>query len=56
MRLRQFADGIINHKWFHPTAYQDLNEGRMQILYTTQYYIFLDRDMCGEMVRVTDGD
>jgi hypothetical protein len=53
MRLRQLADGIINHEWFHPTAYQDLNEGRMSISNTTQYYIFLDRDTCGEKVRAT---
>lgn len=51
MRLRQLMDGVINHQWFHPTAYEDINEGRMEISNTTRYYIFIDSDMCGEKVR-----
>lgn len=50
MRMRQLMDGIINHPWFHPTAWQALNDGSMEISNTTRYYVFLDRDTCGEKV------
>lgn len=48
MRGRELMDGVINHPWFHPTAWQDLNEGKLAISNTTRYYVFLDQDTCDE--------
>lgn len=47
-RSRELYEGIINHPWFHPTAWQDLNEGRMELSSDTRYYVFLDRETAGE--------
>ena len=47
-RTNELVEGVINHPWFHPTAWEDLNEGRMPISNNTRYYVFLDRDTCGE--------
>lgn len=40
--------GIINHPWFHPTAWDDIEAGRMPVSSSTRYYVFVDRDTCGE--------
>jgi hypothetical protein len=56
LRTRDLIQGIINHPWFHPTAWEDINDGDenarktfMETLPTeTRYYIFLDRETCGE--------
>jgi hypothetical protein len=48
IRTRELVNGIINHPWFHPTAFQDLQEGTMQLNNSTRYYIFLDKHSCGE--------
>ena len=49
LRTRMLVHGIINHPWFHPTAWEDINSGRLQVSPTTRYYVFLDRDTCLEM-------
>lgn len=49
-RTRQLIEGIINHPWFHPTAWQDINEGRMQLDDNLRYYIFLDRETAGKWI------
>ena len=48
LRTRKLVHGIINHPWFHPTAWEDINSGRLQVSPTTRYYIFLDRETCAE--------
>ena len=48
LRTRGLVEGVINHPWFHPTGWEDLNAGRMEISNTTRYYVFLDRETCGE--------
>jgi hypothetical protein len=47
-RTRELYEGIINHPWFHPTGWRDLNDGRLEISNTTRYYVFLDRETAGE--------
>jgi len=48
IRLRKLLQGIINHPWFHPTAWQDIIEGRAEIDPTIRYYVFLDAETCFE--------
>ena len=48
MRSKELTEAIINHPWFHPTAWEDLNEGRMAIRDDVRYYVFVDRDTCGD--------
>lgn len=45
-RTRELVEGIVNHPWFHPTAFQDINSGRMSISNTTRLYLFLDAETC----------
>jgi hypothetical protein len=48
VRARELIEAVVNHPWFHPTAWRDINEGRMPISNTTHYYLFLDQDVCME--------
>ena len=48
VRTRQLVEGIINHPWFHPTAWRDILEGRFAIDPSIHYYVFLDQDTCME--------
>ena len=48
LRTRKLVHGIVNHPWFHPTAWEDINSGRLQVSPTTRYYVFLDRETCAE--------
>jgi len=41
-------EGIINHEYFHPTAWQDLESGKMKINERVRYYVFLDAETCHE--------
>ena len=45
-RMHNLIHSIINHPWFHPTAWEDINSGRLQVSQSTRYYVFLDRDTC----------
>jgi len=52
---RQLTEAVVNHKWFHPTAYWDLvhNSSRGELSQNiigskkTRYYIFFDGETCG---------
>lgn len=48
VRARELTEAIVNHPWFHPTAWRDINEGRMSVSNITHYYLFLDHDVCME--------
>lgn len=48
LRTRELVQGVINHPWFHPTAWDDFQSGRLEISNTTRYYVFFDRDTCGD--------
>ncbi|KAG7346806.1 hypothetical protein IV203_005875 [Nitzschia inconspicua] len=45
IRNKEFMIGIINHPWFHPTFWEELEEGQRTIPPndTTRYYVFFDR-------------
>lgn len=47
-RTSELLDGIVNHPWFHPTAWDDINTGVMEISNDTRYYVFLDSETCGK--------
>jgi Exostosin family len=48
LRTRYLVNGVINHPWFHPTAWEDINSGAVELSPTTRYYVFLDRETCAE--------
>lgn len=56
MRQRELLYALINHPWFHPTAWQDIYEGRMEISNSTRYYVFLDLETCGDKNYPVYGD
>ena len=37
-------EGVINHPWFHPTAWEDIESGRLEIDPDVQYYVFFDKN------------
>jgi hypothetical protein len=46
IRSAELYEGIVNHPWFHPTAWEDIENGRMEISNLTRYYVFLDFETC----------
>lgn len=42
------TEGVINHPWFHPTAWEDINIHNATIDPSIRYYVFLDRITCGD--------
>lgn len=48
LRGRQLTQGVVNHPWFHPTGFEDLESGSIQLLPHVRYYLFLDRETCAE--------
>jgi hypothetical protein len=48
LRSAELYEGVVNHPWFHPTAWEDIQAGRMQISNLTRYYVFLDFETCRE--------
>jgi hypothetical protein len=48
IRTRRLVNGVINHPWFHPTAWNDIQAGTMPLVPGMRYYVFLDREICGE--------
>jgi hypothetical protein len=47
-RTRELVEAIVNHPWFHPTAWRDIQSGNMTVSSRTRYYVFLDQDTCME--------
>lgn len=41
-----FMEGVINHPWFHPTAWEDITLGNATIDPDVRYYVVLDRSTC----------
>jgi Exostosin family len=48
LRSRELVEAIINHPWFHPTAWEDINSGKLLQIPNVTYYVFLDRETCLE--------
>jgi hypothetical protein len=48
LRSAELYEGIVNHPWFHPTAWEDIQAGRMEISNLTRYYVFFDFETCRE--------
>ena len=36
-------EGVINHPYFHPTGWDDIESGKVEIQPDIQYYVFLDK-------------
>lgn len=49
LRERELFTAIVNHPWFHPTAWQDIQSGKMEIASDQNYYVFSDITQCREM-------
>lgn len=47
-RSRELVQGIINHPWFHPTAWDDIIARRWEPPEGTRVYVFMDTETCGE--------
>jgi hypothetical protein len=47
-RQRELLVALTHHPWFHPTAWIDLKDGRLQVSNTTRYYVFLDMETCSD--------
>jgi hypothetical protein len=47
-RSTELYYGVINHPWFHPTAWEDITFGKTRISNSTRYYVILDFDTCFE--------
>ena len=48
LRSAELYEGIVNHPWFHPTAWEDIETDGMQLSNSTRYYVFLDFETCIE--------
>ncbi len=49
LRERELIEGIINHPYFHPTAWDQIRNGDMPIFDdTVNYYVFADVQQCIE--------
>jgi hypothetical protein len=51
-RSAKLTEGVVNHPWFHPTAWDDFennnNDTHTQIDKSIRYYVFLDVETCFE--------
>jgi hypothetical protein len=48
-RSTSLIEGVVNHPWFHPTAWDDFdNSNTSQIDKSIRYYVFLDVETCFE--------
>ena len=45
-RQRELLEGIVNHPWFHPEAWNEIQAGTRSVLNSTRYYVFLDMETC----------
>jgi hypothetical protein len=49
LRSTGLMEGVINHPWFHPTAWDDFEKSNIsQIDKSIRYYVFLDGETCFE--------
>jgi hypothetical protein len=48
IRSAELYEGIVNHPWFHPTAWEEIQSGNQSLSNVTRYYIFLDFETCSE--------
>jgi len=48
VRGLELLRGVVTHPWFHPSALEDIESGRMTIDPSLRYYIFPDMDTCIE--------
>jgi hypothetical protein len=48
LRHTALLNGIINHPWFHPTAWEDMLSNKTSIDPNIRYYVFLDKNTCFE--------
>ena len=45
-RHARLVNGILNHPWFHPTAWEDIEHGKLGIDPKVRYYVFPDWATC----------
>ena len=45
---RNLYTALVNHPWFHPTGWDDLEAGRLPVREDVRYYVFLDVNQCNE--------
>jgi len=48
MRETELFTGVVNHPWFHPTAWDNIRSNRMVIRNDVRYYVFADVLQCRE--------
>jgi len=48
LREREFFQALVNHPFFHPTAWEDIAKGILPISNRTNYYVFADVMQCRE--------
>jgi hypothetical protein len=49
MRGCELVQGVIMHRWFHPTAWEEINSGKLALSPTTRYFFWIEnRDTCTE--------
>jgi len=46
VRETELFTGVVNHPWFHPTAWDDIRSNRMVIRNDVRYYVFADELQC----------
>ena len=46
VRETELFTGVVNHPWFHPTAWDDIRSNRMMIRNDVRYYVFADERQC----------
>jgi hypothetical protein len=47
-RSHEFYEGIVNHPWFHPKGWEEIESGTRKLNNHTHYYMFLDVETCWE--------
>jgi hypothetical protein len=47
-RTHEFYEGIVNHPWFHPKGWEEIESGTRKLTNHTRYYVFLDVETCWE--------
>ena len=51
IRESDLYTGVINHPWFHPTLWNDIENGTVDIAdipHDTKFFVFVDMPQCGE--------
>mmetsp|Transcript_8145 Transcript_8145/g.10953 ORF Transcript_8145/g.10953 Transcript_8145/m.10953 type:complete len:558 (-) Transcript_8145:355-2028(-) len=47
-REMEIFTALVNHPWFHPTAWDDIESGKMKITKGCNYYVFADVTECND--------